>query len=257
MKSKRKVYIIVIVVMILLSSLFFLVFGLDMIEKKNEDSTLIVGDTSFRNKGGKWTNSSLDTEKKESNWKLFQTYVDNEYFGEYYLYFSDKWYLFSKDKKAVNYDGELLAFNNKKYKVFDYDLKEIEDYSDVNIILEENGISFIPNYTSNYYIDLDIDYDGKDERLYLISNLFPLDPVDDKIFFSIVFLKKGDKIIKLYEKKEEDAFSGCSASISGILDLDWDNKYEIVLKCSYYSTNGTDFSLYNFSKGSFHKLVSN
>lgn len=257
MKSNRKLYLLIIVVMILLSLIFFLVFGLDMMKQKREDSVLIVGNISFRNQGGNWSAATLDTDKKQNNWKLFQTYVDNEYFGKYYLYYSDKWYLFSKDKKAVNYDGELLAVNNEKYKVLDYRLNEIDDYTDVDRVLRESDISFIPNYTSNYYIDFDIDNDNTIERLYIVSNLFPLDPVDDKTFFSIVFLKKGDKIIKLYEEKEADAFSGCSASINGILDVDFDNKYEIILKCAYYSTNGDNFSLYNFSKGSFHKLVSN
>lgn len=253
---KKELYFKVIGVIVILSVLFFLIFGLNLIKKSKESSTLIVGNSTFKYQQNRW--SVLDTTvKKENNWRLFNTYVDNEHFGKYYVYSDgDEWYLFEKDKTAINYEGELLAFDNDKYKVLTYEQNEITDFTDIEKVLVENNILFNPTYTSSYYIDLDIDNDKEMERLYVISNLFPIDPISDNIFFSIVFLKKNDKIIKLYEQKEDDSFSGCKASVSSIIDLNHDNKYELILKCTYYSTNGVDYSLYNFNKDNFHKLVS-
>ncbi len=257
MKKTNKRYLKIIIPLVVLSSIFFIVVKFSSANNPKKDTIVVVGDTAFHEvRENYFEKMSEDEIENNVDWNSYYIFVDNSYFGKYNLYYSDKWYLFTEDRKAKKYDGELFATNNKNIKVLSLEKNQISDFSDVEMILSSKSISFTPNYTSSYYVDFDIDNDNSVERLYVVSNLFPVDPVPDSRFFSLVFLKKDDNIFELYSSISDDSLSGCKPDITNIVDINNDNKYEVVLGCSYYSVDGIKYNIYNFDKEKFNKLVS-
>ena len=258
MKNKRR-YIKIIVVIVILSVIFLLTVGLNLI-KKEQEIDLIVLDSNviFKKQNNKWYSIKKDSELKKYNWQFLYTFVDNEYLGKYYLYFDEEWYLFDKDKNALNYNGSLIAFNDSKYKVINFNTSDIVDNTYLNKILTENNLDLNQELTNNYYFSFDIDNDNKDEQLYVVSNRFPINNLNTSTYFSFVFLVDNGKIITIYEdiEKTDDSYSGCKPYIKSILDINDDNKYEVILNCAYYSTGEINSSMYEYKHNKFKLVVS-
>lgn len=259
MKKSNKTILIIMIVIVFLSLLFFFTIGRKLIKNSKINDMIIVGnDAVFKKDGNKWRNVPFKDISKY-NWKQYYTYIDNSYFGQYYLYNSEKWYLFEDKNKALNYEGDLLALSgNIKYKVVNFTLHDIEDTTYVKQVLKDHHLDENSTLTSSSYVDIDINNDGNKERIYTISNQFPLEDVGNT-YFSFIFMIDHNRIIYLYEKvKEEvDPYSGCKPYINNIIDVDEDDRYEIILGCGYYSTNGIHYKMYQFKNGKFNLLVSN
>lgn len=255
MKS-NKIYIILIAIILIFFVVMFLVFGLDELRKEEYDSTIIVGnDTVWTYKNKSWSNN---TSYNSINWKKYDVYLNNEKNGNYYLWYSDKWYAFDDKKEAVLLDGDLLAIkSNYDISVYDFQDSDIDDYSYAYKMLEKNKISTNSLYTVNKKIELDFDNDGNEETFYIISNAFPMDFNPSKIF-SIVFMVKNDKIYPIYTNiSENKGFNGCRPYFSGFIDVDNNSDYEFVLSCSQYSVKGISRMLYDFDGDKFKILISN
>lgn len=255
MKSK-KVYIILIAIILIFCVVMFLVFGLDELRKEGYDTTIIVDkDTLWTYTNKSWGNP---TSYDKSNWKKYDVYLNNEKQGNYYLWYSDKWYAFDNKKEAVMIEGSILAVNsNYDIPVYNYVANDIDDYSYVNEVLKENKLPIDDNYTVSKKIVIDYDNDGEDEYFYLVSNTFPTEFNPEKVF-SIVFMVKNDKIYSIYKGIDTNTgFNGCRPYFSGFLDVDNDSKYEFILSCDKYSVNGTTRMLYDFENNKFKILISN
>lgn len=255
MRSK-KTYIVLIGILLAFCLIMFLTFGVDNLIKEKYDTTIILGDDVV------WTlkkrNWYYTTEYEDLNWKKYNVYFDNEKVGNnYYLWHNDKWYVFDNKKNAVKVDGDLLAVNsNYDVKVHDFNISDIEDYSDVSYVLKENNINE-NQFTVDYRIVFDIDNDGEDEVFYVISNTFPMD-FDPDTIFSFVFMVKGDSIYPIYSETDNNTgFNGCRPYFNAFIDIDNDSKYEFILSCAEYSTNKVAHGLYKFKNNDFKILISN
>lgn len=259
MKKSTKISALIIIVIVLLAGLFFLTIGRNLIKNAKEENIILVGNGAiFRKNGTKWNSASFE-DINLYNWKEYYTYIDHSYYGNYNLYFNDKWYLFKGKNQAVNYEGDLLALRgNIKYKVVDFTLHDIEDFENPKRVLTENHLPADSILTSSYYVNIDIDHDGNRETIYTISNKFPMEDVGDTSF-SFIFMIKNNKVIYLYKNIEPltDVYSGCMPYINTIIDIDEDNRYEIIMGCSYYSNNGVKYGMYEFTEDKFKLLVSN
>lgn len=260
MTKTQKRYLKIFIPLILLSLFFFLFYGLNLISKNKKTSLIIINDDAvFVKKEDRWFNIIDSSDKEKYNWNKYYVYQNNEPIGKFYLVNNGNWYLFDKDKSAVNYDGDLLAFDEEtKYTILKYSENSINDYTYVNKVLSENGLNTNAIFSSSYYIDFDIDNDSINEQLYVITNKFPYEKANENSF-GFVFLVKNNRIYYLYKdtSKSKDLFEGCKPYVNSIFDLDEDNKYEVNFSCGYYSTNGTIQKIYKFDKGKFKLLVSN
>jgi hypothetical protein len=260
MKKNIK-YIIILFIIISSSILFFIFKGKDLINKKKASNPIIALENNimFEYENNKW--QKLDySDIEDYNWKKFHIYSNKEYLGKYYLVNNEEWYLFDNNKKAVNYDGELLGLDTShKYKVMTMDENEVEDtLTDpyIQAVLSENNLPANSVMTSSFYLDIDIDSDNIEEKIYIISNKFPIDELDEESF-GIVFMVKNDKIYTIYKKIDnEDLFDGCKPYLDYAIDIDQDNKYELIVGCSYYSNNGSIEYIYKWRKNAFKLLVS-
>ena len=258
MKKGKKKYVIILAVLLIYFVIIFFMFY----NKKEKVISIVVDNYAFfhYDKNKKWKSIPLRNNKLESyNWKDYDTYVNGEFYGNKYLWFNDKWYVFNKDKSPVNYSGSLLAIHSGfdySIKPINFENKNIDNYSYVYDVLKKNNILIDNNYTVSSYLLFDIDNDGNNEEFYTVSNSFPIDFSASK-YYSFVFMVKNNKIYYLYKDTYDEIFDACKPYISGILDVDNDKTYEVIVNCGKYSNRGTNVSLYRFNKKGFVKIISN
>lgn len=256
---KKKTYIIILIILALYFLVLYFTMGKENVEKEKYSTTIIVGDYTIWSLTGKnWMNLSSETSINKLNWNKYNVYMDNKKIGNYYLWKDDKWYIFDENKKAINQSGKMLAYiSNHDIDILDYKEEQITDYSYVHQVLKENGISTSSLFTTNLQTKVDVDSDGTTETLYVISNAFALDYIPDTIF-SIVFIEKNGMIEYLYKNIDQNRnFNGCKPYLNYILDVDKDQKYEIIISCGKYSAQKQLDMLYKQTENGFKIAISN
>ena len=256
---KKKVYIILIAILVVFLVVMFAVFGTKNIKEEKVSEVLIVGDeTVWKLYEKKWHNITYKSSLQDLSWKKYKVFENSQEVGNYYLWYSDKWYAFDDQKNAVKIDGEMFAYSaNFDLKVNNFTTEEVDNYEFVNYVLESNGISTSSKFTSIYKIELDIDNDFNDETFYLISNAFPLDFEPEKSF-SIAFMVKNDNIYYIYKDVTANkGFNGCKPYYNTFLDVDDDNVTELILSCSKYSVADRVDMLYKYEDDGFKIIISN
>lgn len=256
---KKRVYIILIIILIVFLIVMFSLFGAKNIKEEKTSEILIVGDeTVWKYSEKKWHNITYKSTLQDLSWKKYKVFENNQEIGNYYLWYSDKWYVFDDKKNAVNVEGDIFAYTaNFDLKVNNHTKEEVDNYEFVNYVLESNGISTSSKFTSIYKIDLDIDNDFNDETFYLISNAFPLDFEPEKSF-SIAFMVKDNNIYYIYKDVTANkGFNGCKPYYNTFLDVDNDNVSELILSCSKYGVSDRVDMLYKYEDDGFKIIISN
>lgn len=254
----KKTYIILILMLVVFLLVMFLMFGIDELKRSRNQTTLIVDNTTWVYKNKRWRYVSNSDNFESLNWKAYQIFDGGKSIGNYYLWHDDKWYVFDKNKNAIQLENELFAYNSD----YNVDIKNITkesiiDRTYVDKVLSDNDLDINSKFTSSYKISSDIDNDGIKEEFYVLTNAFPLD-FTPKDTFSIVFMVKDNEIYNLYTNvKGYTAYDGCSPDIKAILDLDEDDTSEIVLTCYRYDNLGRIDMLYRFNEKEFKILISN
>lgn len=256
MKKNNKVYIFLIILLIVFFFLMYFLVGKKEIEKENEELTILLGDnTVWKYKSKIWSNIKSDLDYY--NWKKFQIFLDGEYKDEYYVWHNDKWYLFDKNKEAINYTENLLALNsNFDVNVKSFESKEILDENKIFNYLTSKNISLSAELTVKTQTQLDIDNDGIEESIYILSNAFPMDTVPDTIFAYVYMEKDGNTYDIFSYEVENDSNNGVKPYINSVLDVDNDGNYEIIVSCAEYSVEKTTNYLFKFDKNAFKKVIS-
>lgn len=234
---KYKFLFIVVVLYVLTIGIIF------YINNMNNTEIVIFPNISFKYQSKKW-------KKNDFNSKInYNIYIKNS--------------LLTKSKLTMKndlmyYNNEILddfiATSNDKTKIIDYNIETDED--NYKKVLEKLKISKYNNFKVNQKIVIDYDNDSELEEIYVLSNLF-VDPFmedvnDDK--FSVLYTIDKGKTNIVYEKKFESDVTGCLLKIRGILDVNNDNKYELVTTCSYYDQLGTKIQIYELNKENY-KLI--
>lgn len=257
MKGKS-IYFILIAFLLLFALIMFLIFGIDT--KKGDNQTIIaVGDNTtwiYQNK--KWYKVSKPESYQKLDWKVFKVFEDGKNIGDYYLWHDDKWYVFDKNKSAVEVTGEFFAYrSNDDLNLIDFSKENISTNTYIEEVLKENYLATESKFTKSYKTTIDVDNDGIGEDFYVISNAFPMD-FNPKMSFSIVFMVKDGKIYNLYKNVGEyNAYNGCSPEIIASFDADRDNTNEVLVSCYQYSVSGRIDMLYKFAKDEFKIIASN
>ncbi len=183
----------------------------------------------------------------------YDLYDEGNYVGKFTsLYNNDQEYFFDKNKNKYTPTGDFMAF----YGNIDYEVKKIVKSNDlslsdieiVNKVLTENDIQTGGYNQNNLKITTDIDNDGVDENIYKIDNIFKLNIEQESKSYAFIFMQKNDEIVYFYKYVDsiDQNISTCSPYISGIVDINKDNKNEIFVGCSYYSYIGTCYYVYQY-----------
>ncbi len=256
---KKSTYVILIIILTVFFLVLFLLFGLSSIKQGNYESTIIVGDhTVWNYQNQKWRNLSTTASLQKLNWQKYNIYLNNEKFGQYYLWNDNGWYAFDDKKNAVSLDGNLLAIqSNYDIDVFSFKEESIDNMSYVHKVLKDQDLSISSQFTTSYKITIDFDHDGEREDFYLISNAFAMDFSPEKIF-SLVFMVADDNIYPIYtDVSENRSFNGCKPFFTSFLDVDHDGVSEFILSCGRYSVGEQLDMLYHYDHGDFKILISN
>ena len=240
MNKTTKVSIIIIVI-IAICTLVVLALsnrnGVVFKSSKNEGYVIVGQHAMFSYHNNKFYNVPFGSKvMNELDWHEFTVLEDYKVKGNYLLHYDEKWYLFTKDKTAVNYENDNIIALTANYNMhYEYkEASEIVDNEYVNKVADEKGV-LVEDLTANEEVHMDIDSDNKPETFYLISTALPVMPSDNKEY-SIVFMVKDKKIYPIYDNlgKEMLNFS-CKPKIEGFIDLNGNNNYEVILSCSTIS----------------------
>ena len=255
-KEKKVGIIIIVIILILFFVLFFFFGGVDSFKNRKDKSIILVGDkTYWEYKNKEFTN--IKSNISSLYWKDYVVYIDNEKFGTYKLWHDDKWYLYNKNNEAVSYDGNFLAISsNYNIKPVDYTVHSVSKDKYINKVLSNYNIN-TDNFTVKNKIDIDIDNDNKKDSIYLISNVLPIDKYEN-YRFSIVFMVKNDIIYTVFsDVNNESNTRGCKPYIDAFIDVDNDNKLEIIMSCGGLITSNNNDYLFSFKDNKFTILISN
>lgn len=253
MNKNTRVAIIVIISLTILLLVFFLLSNRDgvVFRSSKSEGYLIVGQNamfSYHNK--KIYNVPINSGvMKELDWQEFKVLENYKDKGNYLLHFDEKWYLFTKDRKAINYDNNNIIAYKTNYNI-NYVYKEptkIVDNEYVNKVADKKGV-LVEDLTVNEEVHMDVDNDGKNETFYLISTALPVIPSDNKEY-SIVFMVKDGKVYNMFDNLNKTILPNvCQPKIEGFVNLNEDRRYEIILSCSTIGPREQKVYLYEMTR---------
>lgn len=226
----KKSYLIIISVCVIYALVMFLIFN-----KKETDYTgqyLIIDRNILKYEENEW--GTVEYNSQDTSNILFHVYKNNQYQGNYYLnLYNDKWYFFDKNNESHNLYGSLLAYNGD----LDIDVESFEieqaTLNEVSSMLKDYDLSINNNseLTVNEKVVFDFDNDNEDEIIYNLSNITLDIDNANTLLFTLVIYQDNDKIQTVIDKKETISNSDNKFyTISNIIDLNNDKKYEIILK---------------------------
>ena len=250
MKKKRKYVIFIVIVFI------YLIFtGILYLNNKRNKLYIVVRNDIVWVYQNKELKSLNNKNKKTLNWTKFKVYSDGKKIGRYSLWYDNKWYVFKDNNDPVNYDGELFAYKSQKnIKALSYKNEEVKDNQYIDFLLKKNNIINDNNYNVKNYINVDIDSDGEKEDFYLVSNAFKENIVSKK-YYAFAFMVKNNKIYTIYSDVTKDTYDGCIPAIDAFIDIDSDDKYEVVFTCSKYSIQKSINKVYRFKDKNFEEII--
>lgn len=210
---------------------------------------LVVGDylnVVFNDRTKEW--KKIDTEEYSEK---FETYVDNIYYGKYYLLYGNVWNLLDDHKNFVKYTGNIIAYSsNFNVRVLKYQEMKIDD----NILGEIKKYLFKYNYQYEdayynriYYID-------ENNYVVLCSNI--LDSENNiGTNYTIGFIKMDGKFYTIFNNEfdAKDNKKYPENMLTGWLIIN--GKTYLSLKQIHYSLNIPTATLYEFDGSKFEEVI--
>jgi len=191
-----------------------------------------------------YANNNWFTEKENRvEDKKFKIYVNNEFFGNYYLKYTTKWNIFNENKKFINYNGNILAYTeefNVKVKNFTKENVADVDLNRINLILK--GSFSFEDLSNQEKIIVDLDNNGVTDKIISVSNI---DSENQNKYFNLVYVDINGAIKVLLN----DVVEIKNLLIEPIYNIEYivnieNNKYDnIIIKKGYFSDAGTTNSL--------------
>ena len=230
--KKHKKYVIAgSILLIYLVVMYFIAYRSDILDKQTAD-IIIDGINGWRYEDRQW-NNIYDYEYLDDD-NYFKVYSHNHYYGEYTLRVNNNsLYAFDTNYDSLQYEGSLMAYSSNydiNVFLFDYEMINDNDRLILNDIINSN-LNY--NMSANKVI-VDLDNDESLETIYILN--FYDDT--DYVTFSGIYV---------YDEELEEVIVGeyltsFEYNVCYILDIDEDNKYELVLSSLYY--NNLNYSVY-------------
>lgn len=201
---------------------------------------ILINENNKKNKGIITTNSSqfiisnnkieVVNKKNFISWKKFDIYEDTSYLGNYYLQYNDIWRIYDDFRNPIKIYGNIIAFNNVKHDVIEYDRTSpnLDEQNKIKEFLRkydiQNDYPIIINKIEEKNNNLKI-YEIKSEPNsgydYMVNGLLYEENNNIK---EIIKISKDKKLKNLNQY-----------SIYGIVDINKDDKIEILVTKQIYS----------------------
>ncbi len=277
MKDKKYVILIFIVVILIIVTLMILLMqNNDDVDKPNtlkpstdadnpvvEDKYdyLVIGDYSL------WSyNKEKDTWSKRSDFnvdnKKFDIFINNNYFGNYYLKFVKSWNIFDENDNYVDYDGNLIAHTqNIDVAIKNYEITEIDSQEKKEILNIIGDDVDLDNLDVNEKIVVDLDNNGVNDKIVNVSNIhYTNDDVSRNNIFNLIYVViNGDVNILINEKiKEKDMLIAPSYNVNYLLNINNEKTASIIITEGFFSEAGdTANLLFQFKDNKYKKIIDN
>lgn len=255
-EKKQRYYVLIFLLFVYLVLMFIFFLYPSYKDKHNKTSIIVDKDAKWYYEDSKWKDM---TSTNQYNWQKFDIYQDGSYFGNYSLLYNDKWYAFGDNRTPITMDGtEIFAIKtNQKYKYGSFILEDISEADEkyVRKVLEDNDITAL-TFTTLKEVNFDLDSDGEDEKLFVVSNIFTDETVRD--IFNFIFTVKNGKItiIKKDINTYDNMYRMCKAYLSHLVDITGDGNYEIITGCGYYSDKKQCIEMYQKKRNKYVKVKS-
>lgn len=253
--NNKKVYITLIVIIIIYLGIVLGLYKLGIFDNKN--SYIIFNDKTIlsieKNKYTYMNDNDIINKKK------FAVYDYNEYLGEYNVKIDDNTYkVYDDNYNLVKFKTSFIAIYSPKNKVkMNTNKKESlsqEDFDILKKVLSENNIE---NYT--YLLTAEKRQVKIDENKYIyvynVSNSSIIN--NDNKYFSIIFTVDNNQynVLKINVVDKEEYNNSKIYSIEAIIDMNNDEKDEIVINTFISSQNGTtEKEIYTYSDNKYQKI---
>lgn len=236
--SRRIIYFLIIYAIVVVAVFSFMYFN------KKGSLYIITSDYKIKYIDGDWLNiTSVD----DYNMQECSVYDNDSYLGKYKLLLSNKFYLYDENGKPITASGNVIAYRGSiKMSVLNTDLymEALDtDNSYIKQALDKANIENVSDYEVKQKTVLDVDNDGIDEKIYVVSNVLVSDPntldgyrdTKDNTIFSILFMVKDDKIYIIDSKKDQEDYK--YFEMSHVIDIKEDGKIELIYLDKYLQTD--------------------
>ncbi len=240
------------VIIIVLIAIAYILIALGMEYYVGNDIYLFMGgNVRFHYSNGSWTNDA-----GKSSYTRFQVYdaFSNNKIGTYNVRYTDGWYIKTKNKYVSNND--VILYKGKgSLKIMPYEVNSKLDNVSMQSALKKYNLP--TSGYNGYYIDLDIDADGENEKIYCLKNYYSGMYVERNIYYSLIYILDGDTIKEIVINKSSDQ-PQWSYVVSYIIDVNNDDKYEIFVGKSDIELNNSNIKIemYGLEDNKYVKLVS-
>lgn len=261
-KFELRYLIIVIVIILYLILCFFVLQSNDESEEERNPIYMVLGaDHKFTYLDGKIEKGSDKDWNQTFGNKKFYTYNDGKYLGQYNLMqYNTQIYAFDDANDSVNISGFLFAYSydqqidvvDTSYVEYDENIGAVLDY------LVEGSTIVIPpveQLKMLQKIPVDLDGDQEDEVVYAINSL---GSVDNHQKFAFLCYEDDGEVYRIISKtgNSNDSDMMHYYSIAQIMDLDGDNKKELIVRDTQFGTAAVDRYMIYKQKGDDYQLIS-
>ncbi len=221
-KKDIKTMLIVLLPMFIIG---FLALFISFYSYNKKNTSLIVNGANFwQFKNGKWYNyvtiGDLD-------WKKYNVYFENKYINNYYVTITNnKTYFFNDNDDSYDVDSPYIAIrgdNNVKPIIFKENDFISDDINIVNSYLKKIKINYNGDYSEQKKYVTDVNGDGKEDYVYVVSN----ELYNDSNLFYLVFAYCNGKFINIDIQQNSSSF--IHYDLSWILNIRNNGYYSIVL----------------------------
>ena len=253
MKVEKKYIILVSILFVYLA--FMLCFWYLQEQKKGKEYYLIISpNTIIKHEEGKF--KQVANESVVEN-EIFQVYISQEKLGNYYIRnFKNNWYYIEENNVNHRIHDAFFATNNPEITLLKFQKEELndEDHEKISIMLSELDIKTNRENTFGEKIIVDLDSDNIQEIIYAVNYKYAKD--DEEAEINLVILNKNGNL-SVIDKKNMDKnvpVFDCTKKVDTLIDINNDQKYEIITSCMYFDRIGTCHDLYQLKKGKYEKI---
>lgn len=237
--NNKKTYIIFLIILAIYLGIVLILYKKDAFSPKtshivfNDGSVLTIEKDKY----------NIEKENQDIlKSKKFKVYDYNEYLGEYNVKFSENTYKVYDDKyNLIRFQNSFIATYSKKDTIkmntSKFESLNANDLEMLKEIINKESIQTYSYLPIEQKRKINVE-DGKQSYIYNISNQSIVN--NDNKFFSIVFIAtdRDYQIIKMDIVNKEDYNKLVSYNIEALIDVDNDNKDEIIINTQIFSQNG-------------------
>ena len=237
---------VIIIVSIMAIYIFVMLFIFTILPGIMYTTIVLEDNVRWRYSKDGW--KDYDPKAELNGYKIYNP-NNGDYVGKYDIQYTNKGWFVKVNREFKLYDKSMLAVKSSKFKVYNFEIETLTDNTIITSILNKASLKATDGATVGNQIQIDLDNDGSSEIIYGITNMDEMGNV--RFYVMAIYIDGGYKIIK---KVTGDNVP--SIYVYSIVDFDRDSNLELIIKESYFSMSGCDYSLYSLVDGEYKLMIS-